>query len=230
MIPRLQHGFPLLELLVGIGIVVVLMALTLPLLFRAKGDAVITVCLSNMRQLGIATDSYGTENDGFLPWNGERWGQGSRWWKSEVAFSTGLDCPSRTEADQGKFGRLGYNIPISNWTEPKYLAGVDFPGIRVPDFATRLSLIAFPAKKIQVFEPTPWHFEGQTWSPVGVPKDEIGVRIHAPDNRSPISFMDGHALRYDYTTVRDGWYPGTSKVWESAIHGTPKGYRGRDIE
>lgn len=227
---RTERGFTLMELLVALGIIVVLMAITLPMLLHAKEDTLITVCLSNLRQLGIATELYGTENDDYLPWNGERWGRGARWWRSRVVFPTGLDCPARTEEDKSRRGRLGYSTAISNWTKPEYLAGVDLPGVQVPDSPIRFSMISFPAKKVQTFELSPWHFEGEIWEPAGVPKGEISQIVHAPGDRSPLSFMDGHARRFDYTKIRDGWHPGTSWVWRSSIHGTVDGYRGRDIK
>jgi len=227
---RCQRGFNLMELLIVLGIITVLMAIALPSLFHAKNDALITVCLSNMHQLGIATESYGSENNDYLPWDRKEWGMGARWWKYEVAAPTGLDCPARTDDDKSKFGKLGYNISFSNWTEPKYLEGVDMPGIQVPDYPVRLSMISSPSKKVQIYEFRPWHFEGQIWNPPGVPEGEITMRIHKHGDRSPVSFVDGHAIRHDYTTFRDGWYPGTSKVWKSAVDGTVEGYQGRDVD
>jgi prepilin-type processing-associated H-X9-DG protein len=58
----------LVELLVVIAIIAVLSALLLPSLSRAKGSAWQTDCVSNLRQMGIATQLYLNENGGnFFP-------------------------------------------------------------------------------------------------------------------------------------------------------------------
>lgn len=66
--PRTRRGlssaFTLIELLVVLGIIVVLMALLLPNLQRARAQARMAVCGSNLHQLGTATNLYLDANDG----------------------------------------------------------------------------------------------------------------------------------------------------------------------
>jgi len=57
----------LIELLVVIAIIAVLAAMLLPALSRAKGRAKNTVCVSQLRQLGVATRLYADENQNRLP-------------------------------------------------------------------------------------------------------------------------------------------------------------------
>ncbi|HLH52514.1 MAG TPA: type II secretion system protein [Verrucomicrobiae bacterium] len=65
---RWSTAFTLIELLVVIGIIGVLTALLMPAFSRAKGKALDTKCISNLRQIGIALSIYADENQGRLPY------------------------------------------------------------------------------------------------------------------------------------------------------------------
>ena len=61
MVSRSRHcrlGFTLVELLVVIGVIALLMAMMLPTIFRAREQARMTQCLSNLRQIGAALTNY----------------------------------------------------------------------------------------------------------------------------------------------------------------------------
>lgn len=63
----LQRGFTLIELLVVISIIALLIGILLPALGAARKTAQNAVCMSNLRQLGIASVAYGDDHDGYLP-------------------------------------------------------------------------------------------------------------------------------------------------------------------
>jgi len=62
-----RKAFTLIELMVVISIIALLIALLLPALNTARDAARTTICLSNMRQAGIGTNVYITDNDEYLP-------------------------------------------------------------------------------------------------------------------------------------------------------------------
>jgi len=75
---RCGPGFTLVELLVVIGIIALLISILLPSLSRAREQAKLVKCLSNVRQLGMAFVMYTNESRGRLPGSGLQ-GQDSGW-------------------------------------------------------------------------------------------------------------------------------------------------------
>ncbi|MGB9588294.1 MAG: type II secretion system protein, partial [Armatimonadota bacterium] len=60
-------GFTLIELLVVISIIAILAALLTPIFVEARNRARLSACLSNVRQLALATHAYCTDHDDYFP-------------------------------------------------------------------------------------------------------------------------------------------------------------------
>ena len=77
-----RRAFTLIELLVVIAIIAILAAILFPVFAQAKGAAQKSVCLSNLKQQGVAFALYGFDSDDAYPCDGTTtfWsGQNYRW-------------------------------------------------------------------------------------------------------------------------------------------------------
>ena len=95
----IRKAFTLIELLVVISIIALLIALLLPALQLARDEARVAVCGSNMRQLGIAFQSYAIDHDGYLPPHGYATSRGS--YHIEPLE---MPCPANGPAEEDEVG------------------------------------------------------------------------------------------------------------------------------
>ena len=97
-----RRGFTLVELLVVIGIIALLLALLLPVISRARKNANVVACMSNLRQIGICLREYAVDNRDSLPpgyWFNAVNGDDAYWMNFINSYFTGTGNTRRTTDD-----------------------------------------------------------------------------------------------------------------------------------
>jgi len=196
--PRSGRAFTLVELLVVIGIIAALIAILLPTMARARAQAKLVACMSNLRQIGWATTMYDNENRQWLP--ACKSAEGASHWKYEIAqYITRVRKDFITTLNDPYFG-AGGPLSCPSW------AGVS------GNAATQAQLNAHPA----YFGGLGWSaqisFQGET-SRAKLSDFKTGTESALAGDVVDISQWDGGATYTDYMNMYTiGGYPADKRI------------------
>lgn len=128
-------SFTLIELLVVIAIIAILAALLLPALSRAKESAYLTVCRSNLKQVGIGLANYVTDNRVYPVWAMNHADQTSAnfpgWWHQQLEPYVGAKWPASNSLVQAESPRTRlYRCP--SYERAIYLSGGTYTNADLP--------------------------------------------------------------------------------------------------
>ena len=200
--PKADAAFTLIELLTVIAVILVLAALLLPVVSKAKTESQRATCVSNLRQVSLAIKMYADDNKDVLPQLGQPSGAGDYVWigfRPMVQNYLGIHreaspddkvfvCPADKFSvewipDPHRVGPL-YDNTLTNFTS--YLfngcntrTNPPFPGIA----GVRLASLQNPTKTVLAVEGSA--FEAFSWHK---PQKELLFR----DSPNEVGYVDGH--------------------------------------
>jgi general secretion pathway protein G len=202
---RGHRGFTLVELLVVIAIVAILVAMTVPVVGRARQRAWSVYCLGNLRQWGVATMLFATDHHDLLPKDGSPSGTSttSGWyvdlpralgippyhemaWRKDPRLDPGRSlwiCPANSRRSNG--------INLFHYCLNRHVNATG-AGNQV-----RLSSIPHPTRTV-------WLFDNGGNAPVAQ-QNNVHTNLHA--GGAHFSFLDGHVAHF-----------ARSHYWDPAHH------------
>jgi prepilin-type N-terminal cleavage/methylation domain-containing protein len=205
MCPRKNSpAFTLIELLVVIAIIAILAALLLPALSRAKSSAQLTVCLSNTRQINLATRMYAEEHTQTIPCTNEIYFA----YRQSVApyLGHGTNATSGDKSFICLADNFDLDGPIGSWFNNPTLHGKSFYRQSFTEFSSYffngdapgtngLNAPVNLAGKLfdSVRQPEKTVLIGEISGGIGLSAHEHKEPLQYQNARNAMSFVDGHA-------------------------------------
>ncbi len=122
---KTTRGFTLIELLVVIAIIAILAAILFPVFAQARERSRITVCVSNLKSIGMQFTMYADDNHGFMPlgcdpsdgtfWNGPTGKIVPMIWDALFPYAKSVEH-WRCKSDKGYYRDLTFTAGGKTWT------------------------------------------------------------------------------------------------------------------
>jgi prepilin-type N-terminal cleavage/methylation domain-containing protein/prepilin-type processing-associated H-X9-DG protein len=206
--PR-RRGFTLIELLVVIAIIAILAAILFPVFAKARERAMLTTCISNNKQLGVAFVLYTQDSDGRLPY----WtliglkpsdpafaaqNLGESTWDVQlypyVKTKQSYTCPS----SKSQYAKAGSSNPVRSYSFPRNVSGM--PMNFAPSPTRTVLLMEKGNNVLGIHGDATAEFFGQTvagaTSPIAQHPDKPGTWGFPHNDGKVFLFLDGHAKWY----------------------------------
>ncbi|HTV43342.1 MAG TPA: prepilin-type N-terminal cleavage/methylation domain-containing protein [Candidatus Sulfotelmatobacter sp.] len=210
-----KSGFTLIELLVVIAIIAILAAILLPVLDKAKQEAVESSCLNNHKQLALAWSIYKNDNNGYLAIddpviNGTLGATGL------VSWVYG-DMTQPTQATNSSFIQQGLLYPTINNVSTFHCPADQLPQTQEGETAPHIRSYSMQPQLAPYYNGTTWDTTPQ-FPPMYVEND---IRETSPSativflDESPVTINDGYFSAPVTNSATGGWLTDLPAYWHN---------------
>lgn len=178
-------GFTLLELLIAIAIIIILAAITVPIIGGVRQSADLTIAGSRMRQLALTMHMFAADHDGRFPAR-----QGGGGWSRVLIDKGYIEDKMILVSPADRFAREAVRPRSFVYVSPAMIPAQNNL------LAPVISEFKSPSKTFMLGE---WHWKNQDYNRadggvIGRETLNNPTVVHYPDGRRNFVFVDGHVI------------------------------------